>query len=57
MPLPPDITPKKSPPTPRQKLAGLLIVYLTALQQSPGLTEEEWQEAKQMKHELALDLK
>jgi hypothetical protein len=33
--------------TPPQKIAALLIVYLKALMQSPGLSDEEYAAAEQ----------
>ena len=45
-------------PTPEasRKIVALLVVYLNALQQSPGLTETEWAAADEMKNRLAQEL-
>lgn len=43
-------------PTAQQKIDALLVIYLTALMQSPGLTEEEYHAAEQRKAEIAARL-
>lgn len=52
-------TPEESPPKPRtpgQVVAALCVTYLAALQQSPGLPEEQYQAAEELKQRLATEL-
>lgn len=48
-------TPKKKL-TPTQKIHSLTIIYLTALMQSPGLSEEEYKAAEALSATLAKKL-
>ena len=41
----------------RDRITSLLIVYLTALQDSPTLTDGEWHSAEDMKARLHAELK
>jgi hypothetical protein len=45
-------------PTPqsRQKIAALLVIYLNALQNGPGLEDAEWAAAEEMKQRIAQEL-
>lgn len=46
--------PKK--PTAAERIASLVIVYLKALQDSPGLTEDEYTAAETLKNRIATEL-
>lgn len=45
------------PPTAKEKIHALAITYLKALQDSPGLTEEEYAEAENLKNRIAAEIK
>jgi len=40
----------------RKKITALLIIYLSALQNGPGLEDGMWQAAEEMKERLASEL-
>lgn len=42
--------------TPKQKIAALLVIYLKALMQSPGLNEEEYAAAEERLNKLSKEL-
>jgi hypothetical protein len=50
--------PADTAPTPesRQKIAALLVIYLNALQNGPGLEDAEWAAAEEMKQRIASEL-
>lgn len=47
---------KPQEPSPKQRVAALLIAYLSALQSGPGLSRQEWDECHRRKQQLAADL-
>jgi hypothetical protein len=49
-------TPDEPTPQDRQKVIALLIVYLSALQNGPGLPDGEWAAAEEMKLRLHSEL-
>jgi hypothetical protein len=49
-------TPAEPTPADRKKIAALLIVYLAALQNGPGLPDGQWNAAEEMKERLSQEL-
>lgn len=51
-------TPAEPQATPqsRQKIAALLVIYLSALQNGPATPDDEWAAAEEMKNRLATEL-
>lgn len=46
----------KPTPAARERIAALLIVYLSGIQNGPGLKDEEWAAAQEMKDRLNAEL-
>lgn len=48
-------TPQPTPES-RQHITALTIIYLTALQNGPGTSDENWAAAEELKQRLAAEL-
>ncbi len=51
----PDKTPTPTPES-RQQIIALTIIYLNAIQNGPGTTDENWAAAQELKERLAAEL-
>jgi hypothetical protein len=51
-----DSDPAEPTPDDRKKINALLIIYLSALQNGPGVDDGEWAAAEEMKERLATEL-
>lgn len=49
-------SPAEPTPDARKKITALLIIYLSALQNGPAVSDSEWAAAEEMKERLAAEL-
>lgn len=50
-----DTAPQPTPES-RKHITALTIIYLSAIQQGPGTTDENWAAAEELKQRLAAEL-